>query len=308
MSGMAAITIRDLRKSYGTIKAVNGLDLQIEEKEIFGILGPNGAGKTTTLEMIETLREPDSGEITVLGMDVRRDARAIKEILGVQLQNTVFFENLSVWETIDLFGCFYSKCVKPDVLLDLVNLRDKAGAKLDELSGGQQKRVSIALALVNDPKIVFLDEPTTGLDPQARRNIWEIVEQLREREKTVVLTTHYIEEAEYLCDRVAVMDMGEMIALDTPSGLIDAYAPESNIAFRMRPSITEEAVGAIAGVTSFNLTNGEQYTVTTPAPQETLAGIFQAAYDAGAVADEITMRRATLEDVFLKITGRSIRE
>ena len=305
---MPAILIKDLRKTYGDIKAVDGLNLEVEAREIFGILGPNGAGKTTILEMIETLREPDSGEITVFGMDVRRDARAIKEVLGVQLQNTVFFDNLSVWETIDLFGSFYAKSVHPDALLELVSLTDKAKAKLNELSGGQQKRVAIALALVNDPQIVFLDEPTTGLDPQARRNIWDIVEQLRDREKTVVLTTHYIEEAEYLCDRVAVMDLGRKIALDTPSGLINTYASESNSSFRMRPDLPGEAVQPITGVKTVARQNGEEYVVTTETPQDTLAGIFQAAFDNRAIADEITMRRATLEDVFLKITGRSIRE
>ncbi len=305
---MPAIIVKGLRKSYGNIKAVDGLDLTIEEKEIFGILGPNGAGKTTTLETIETLREPDSGEITVLGMDVRRESRAIKQILGVQLQNTVFFDNLSVWETIDLFGSFYEKSIPPDSLLELVSLTDRSKAKLNELSGGQQKRVAIALALVNDPKIVFLDEPTTGLDPQARRNIWEIVEQLRQREKTVVLTTHYIEEAEYLCDRVAVMDLGRRIALDTPNGLIDTYAAESNISFRMRPAVSAETVQAITGVKTVSRHNDVDYAVTTETPQETLAGIFQTAFENDCIADEITMRRATLEDVFLKITGRSIRE
>ncbi len=305
---MWAIQLKNLCKSYGDLKAVDGLNLEIEEKEIFGILGPNGAGKTTTLEMIETLREPDSGDITICGMDVRKDTRAIKEILGVQLQNTVFFDNLTVWETIDLFGSFYRNSLPPDELLELVDLKDKAKATLDELSGGQQKRVAIALALVNDPTIVFLDEPTTGLDPQVRRNIWEIVEQLREKQKTVVLTTHYIEEAEYLCDRVAVMDLGKMVALDTPNGLINKFTPESNISFRMQPPVPDEVVRGITGVKTVTHHNHSEYAVTTLTPQDTLAGIFQAAFDNQCIADEITMRRATLEDVFLKITGRSIRE
>lgn len=305
---MLAIEIKDLRKYYGDVKAVDGLSLEIEEREIFGILGPNGAGKTTTLEMIETLREPDSGEITICGMDIGRDARAIKEILGVQLQNTVFFDNLTVWETIDLFGSFYSNSLPPDELLELVELKDKARATINQLSGGQQKRVAIALALVNDPKVVFLDEPTTGLDPQVRRNIWDIVEQLRSKQKTVVLTTHYIEEAEYLCDRVAVMDLGKMVALDTPNGLINTFTPESNISFRMHPTVPDEVIKDITGVQSVARHNSNDYAVTTLTPQDTLAGIFQAAFDNKCIADEITMRRATLEDVFLKITGRSIRE
>ncbi len=162
---MPAIVVSDLKKSYGDVKAVDGVSFEVEDKEIFGILGPNGAGKTTTLEIIETLREPDSGEIIVEGKEVRKEARAIKELIGVQLQTTVFFDNLTVWETIDLFGSFYKNRVDTDSLLELVSLSDKAGAMLNELSGGLHKRVSIALALVNDPRIVFLDEPTTGLDP-----------------------------------------------------------------------------------------------------------------------------------------------
>jgi ABC-2 type transport system ATP-binding protein len=304
---LPAISVRDLKKSYGDIKAVDGVTFEVEEKEIFGILGPNGAGKTTTLEMIETLREQDSGEIVVQGMEARRDARAIKEMIGVQLQTTVFFDNLTVWETIDLFSSFYKTHVDTGELLELVSLSDKAGAMLDELSGGLHKRVSIALALVNDPQIVFLDEPTTGLDPQARRHIWDIVDQLRDREKTVVITTHYIEEAEVLCDRVAVMDHGKMIAMGTPNELIDRYSSESNISFRLTPALDESVVSAITGVKSVRGNDGG-YTVATDTPQETLIGIFTAAYENNATADEVSMKRATLEDVFLKITGRRLRE
>jgi ABC-2 type transport system ATP-binding protein len=304
---LPAIAVKDLKKSYGDVKAVDDISFEVEEKEIFGILGPNGAGKTTTLEMIETLRQQDSGDILVQGLEARKDARAIKEMIGVQLQTTVFFDNLTVWETIDLFSSFYKNHVATDELLELVSLSDKAGAMLNELSGGLHKRVSIALALVNDPRIVFLDEPTTGLDPQARRHIWDIVEQLRDREKTVVITTHYIEEAEYLCDRVAVMDHGRIIAHGTPNELIDRYSSESNISFRLTPTLDESIVSAITGVKSVRGNDGG-YTVTTDTPQETLIGIFTAAYNNNAAADEVSMRRATLEDVFLKITGRRIRE
>ena len=304
---MPKIFLKDLKKSYGEIKAVDGITLAVEENEIFGILGPNGAGKTTTLEMIETLRDPDAGEVYVDGMDVCREQRAIKEILGVQLQTTVFFDNLTVTETIELFATFYEKSLDTESLLGLVGLTEKSNAMVDELSGGQHKRLSIALALVNDPRIVFLDEPTTGLDPQARRRIWEIVEQLRDREKTVVLTTHYIEEAERLCDRVAVMDHGRVIALGTPGELIEQYAPDSNISFRLEPALENEVVAGIAGVKGVKSENG-QYLVTTSTPQETLFGIFTTAYEHGATPAEISMKRATLEDVFLRITGRSIRE
>jgi ABC-2 type transport system ATP-binding protein len=304
---MPAIVVKDLKKSYGDIKAVDDISFEVEEREIFGILGPNGAGKTTTLEMIETLREPDSGEILLDGMHGRKDARSIKEIIGVQLQTTVFFDNLTVWETVDLFGSFYKNRVDTGSLLELVGLKEKAGAMLEELSGGQHKRVSIALALVNDPRVVFLDEPTTGLDPQARRNIWEIVEQLRNRKKTVVITSHYIEEAEYLCDRAAVMDYGRIIALGTPNELINRYSPESNISFTLDPPLDEQIVSEITGATGIRRSNGD-YSITTSTPQETLIGIFTAAYENNSVADDVSMKRATLEDVFLKITGRSMRE
>ena len=307
MQLMPAISIRDLKKYYGDVKAVDGVTLEVEEQEIFGILGPNGAGKTTTLEMVETLREPDSGEIEVLGIDVRKDSKAIKEIIGVQLQTTVFFDNLKVRETIDLFCSFYPKTLPVDELLDIASLGEKADAMVSELSGGQHKRLSIALALVNDPRVVFLDEPTTGLDPQARRRIWEIVEGLRGQDKTVVITTHHIEEAEQLCDRVAVMDHGHIIALGTPRQLIDEYVSDSIVTFRLEPPVEEEMVGRLHGVVSVQVDDGE-YRVTTSVPQETLIGIVAMAHERGARADDINMKRATLEDVFLKITGRRIRE
>jgi ABC-2 type transport system ATP-binding protein len=304
---MPAISIKDLKKYYGEVKAVDGISLDVEEREIFGILGPNGAGKTTTLEMVETLREADSGEIHVLGMDVREDPKAIKEIIGVQLQTTVFFDNLKVRETIDLFSSFYPDTLPIDELIATVALGDRASAMVSDLSGGQHKRLSISLALVNDPKIVFLDEPTTGLDPQARRRIWEIIEGLRDQDKTVVVTTHYIEEAEYLCDRVAVMDHGKIIALGTPDALIDEHVSDSIITFRLSGPVEVKIIEAILGVKNADLRNGE-YLVSTAIPQETLVGIFAMAHEQQVKAVDINMKRATLEDVFLKITGRRIRE
>ncbi|HEY5493996.1 MAG TPA: ABC transporter ATP-binding protein [Candidatus Anoxymicrobiaceae bacterium] len=303
---MPAIQVTDLTKKYEDLKAVDEVSFHVEDREIFGILGPNGAGKTTTLEMIETLRQPDSGEILVEGLDVRKDAKKIKEIIGVQLQTTVFFDNLSVHETIDLFGSFYSRRISPDELLERVGLQEKRDSMLNELSGGQHKRVSIALALVNDPRIVFLDEPTTGLDPQVRRNIWEIVESLRDAEKTVIITSHYIEEAEHLCDRVAIMDLGKIITIGSPAELIDRYSPESNISFTLSREVSHDVLAKIPGVTEVRDSNGG-YLLTTVTPQETLVGIFTAAYENDAVADDVSMRRATLEDVFLKITGKRIR-
>lgn len=304
---MPSIVVKDLSKSYGEVRAVDGINLEVREREIFGILGPNGAGKTTTLEMIETLRAPDSGEISVMGLDVVKDPRAVKEILGVQLQATVFFDNLTVKETIELFASFYPRSLPRDEVLGLVGLKDKAGAMVEGLSGGQHKRLSIALALVSEPRIVFLDEPTTGLDPQARRRIWEIVESFREQEKTVVITTHYIEEAEHLCDRVAVMDHGRIIAQGSPSELISRHISESSISFTLSPPLEERILHGIPGAVDVSSRDGE-YLLMTTSPQETLMGIFKVAYENGSVPDEVSMKKATLEDVFLKLTGRSLRE
>jgi ABC-2 type transport system ATP-binding protein len=217
----AIITVRELVKKYGEFTAVDGISFDVMEGEIFGLLGPNGAGKTTTLEIIETLREKTSGKVTVNGLDLDNSPNDIKKIIGVQLQAAGYYPNLNLKQIIELFAGLYNRKVDPMVLLDSVNLRDKAKNKFKELSGGQKQRFSIATTLINEPKIIFLDEPTTGLDPQARRNLWDLIKQLRERGATVVITTHYMDEAEVLCDRVAIIDSGKIISLDTPDGLID---------------------------------------------------------------------------------------
>lgn len=209
-----------LRKAYGAILAVDDVSFTVHRQEIFGILGPNGAGKTTTLEMIETLREPDGGSVTVNGVDVGRAPVDVKRMIGVQLQSTSFFDRLSLRELLVLFGNFYGRRIDPVRYLEEVDLADRASAYPAQLSGGQKQRFSVALALVNDPAVLFLDEPTTGLDPQARRHLWGVIQRIREEGKTVVLTTHYMEEAEELCDRVAIMDRGKIIALDRPGVLI----------------------------------------------------------------------------------------
>lgn len=221
MEQKTIITVDGLVKNYGSFEAVKGISFNVFEGEIFGLLGPNGAGKSTTLEIIETLREKTSGSIMVDGFDLDRQPNEIKKIIGVQLQTSGFYPNLNLLELIGLFAGLYNRKVDAMELLDRVNLRDKAKAKVKELSGGQKQRFSIATTLINDPKIIFLDEPTTGLDPQARRNLWDLIRSIRQKGTTVIITTHYMDEAEYLCDRVAIIDAGRIVALNTPDQLID---------------------------------------------------------------------------------------
>ena len=215
------ISVKNLVKNYGSFGAVKGISFDVYEGEIFGLLGPNGAGKSTTLEIIETLREKTSGEVIVYGMDLDKDPDGIKKIIGVQLQTSGFYPGLTLVELINLFGGLYNQPVKPLELLQLVNLADKAKNKYKEMSGGQKQRFSIATTLINKPKIIFLDEPTTGLDPQARRNLWELIKNIRSQGTTVIITTHYMDEAEQLCDRIAIMDEGKIISMDSPDKMID---------------------------------------------------------------------------------------
>ncbi|MFT4155756.1 ABC transporter ATP-binding protein [Parafilimonas sp.] len=221
MQQKTIISVSGLVKNYGEFNAVKGISFEVYEGEIFGLLGPNGAGKSTTLEIIETLREKTSGEIIVDGLDLDTSPNEIKKIIGVQLQTSGYYPGLNLTELIRLFAGLYNEKVNPMALLDAVNLRDKARAKFKELSGGQKQRFSIATTLINKPKIIFLDEPTTGLDPQARRNLWDLIKDIRSNGTTVIITTHYMDEAEILCDRVAIIDSGKIIALASPDKLID---------------------------------------------------------------------------------------
>jgi ABC-2 type transport system ATP-binding protein len=231
------ITVKDLKKTYGSFAAVKGISFDVMQGEIFGLLGPNGAGKSTTLEIIETLRDKTSGKILVDGIDLDDDPDKIKKIIGVQLQASGFYPGLTLTELITLFGGLYNQKVIPAEFLKLVNLEDKAKNKFKELSGGQKQRFSIATTLINRPKIIFLDEPTTGLDPQARRNLWDLVRDIRNKGTTVIITTHYMDEAEQLCDRVAIMDEGKIIAIDSPDKLIDQLVATG---FE-RPKLTKSA-------------------------------------------------------------------
>ena len=216
------IQVQDLRKSYGDLKAVDSISFGVSAGEVFGILGPNGAGKTTTVEILEGMRAPDSGIAVVNGIDVRKDPRAVKKIIGIQLQSSAFFDRLSLVEILDVMASLYHRQIDPLVLLRDVELDDRADALFKELSGGQKQRFSVASTLVNDPILLFLDEPTTGLDPQARRHMWELVQRFKSEGRTVLLTTHYMEEAEELCDRVAIMDHGKIVAMDRPAALVDS--------------------------------------------------------------------------------------
>ena len=226
MAAKTIISVKNLTKKYGDFEAVKGISFDVMEGEIFGLLGPNGAGKSTTLEIIETLREKTGGQVTVDGFDLDKSPGEIKKVIGVQLQTSGYYPGLNLTELIELFGGLYNRKVRPVDFLDMVNLRDKAKAKFKELSGGQKQRFSIATTLINQPRIIFLDEPTTGLDPQARRNLWELIKDIRSKGTTVIITTHYMDEAEILCDRVAIIDSGEIIAMESPDRLIDNLVAE----------------------------------------------------------------------------------
>lgn len=306
----SVIEVRGLVKRYGDFTAVDHVDLDVRQHEIFGILGPNGAGKTTTLEMIEGLREPDAGTIRVAGIDVVTEPTAVKRIIGVQLQTTSLFDHLTIHELITLFAALYNADTSRErvqELIDLVSLDEKSGARVGQLSGGQRQRLSVALALVNDPQIVFLDEPTTGLDPQARRSLWDVIRGLREQGKTIILTTHYMEEAETLCDRVAVMDHGKIIACDTPLALVRSLDQDATIRALVGSPVDPERLENLPGALSVSLVEG-QLAIRTHNVQTTLGALLQVAGELDIRLDNLTTSSANLEDVFLSYTGRSLRE
>jgi ABC-2 type transport system ATP-binding protein len=306
---MDTIVVQDLRKTYDETRAVDGISFSVRQGEVFGMLGPNGAGKTTTVEIIEGLRVADSGHVTVLGMDVSKDANQIKARIGVQLQTTTLFPLLTVREIIQLFRSFYPGRVRDtEYVIELVNLEEKTHTRSKNLSGGQQQRLSIALALVNYPDIIFLDEPTTGLDPQARRKMWDVIKQISDEGTTVFLTTHYMEEAERLCNRVAVIDQGKIIAMDTPADLINTHFEESAIEFDLNDSTVDlQTLAVLQGVTDARQ-DGNAVTIYSTSVPGTLTELTELGQAHGLALDDLHVRRATLEDVFLKLTGRRIRE
>ena len=302
-----AIEVADLVKIYGPLRAVDGVSFQVEAGQIFGMLGPNGAGKSTTVEMIEGLRTADEGRISVLGIDVRKHPRKVKERIGVQLQSTAFFKQLSPRQILKLFGSFYPKALPEDQLIASVNLEEKVDDRSSNLSGGQLQRLAIAAALVNDPAVVFLDEPTTGLDPQARRSLWEVIKRLRDGGKTILITTHYLEEAEQLCDRLVVIDHGKVIAEGTPAGLISEHFERTTLEFTSDARLDAAALQALPAVDHHEEKDAVTRLYSSNVTQSTGALLALAA-GRGVDLRGFSVHTATLEDVFLKLTGRRIRE
>ncbi len=295
-----AIAVNALAKSYGRLKAIDGVSFSVGTGEIFGMVGPNGAGKTTTIECLEGMRFPDGGEIRVLGLDPRKDGQALRERIGVQLQQSALPDDMKVWEALDLFASYYRKPADWKPLLDRLDISDKRNSRFSKLSGGQKQRLFIALALVNDPELVFLDELTTGLDPHARRSMWDLVRAIRERGKTVFLTTHYMEEAEQLCDRVLVIDHGRIVALDSPANLVRGLKSEIRILFTAESGLDPAPLKALAGVTRIEQ-NGER--VLVAGQGDRLICLVINALDAQGVRfRDLRTEQPDLEDVFLALT------
>lgn len=301
------VRVRALVKRYGSQVAVNGTSFEVRHGEIFGMLGPNGAGKTTTMEMLEGIRMPDGGEAQIDGLDVRRQRREVQRRIGVQLQATALFPELSVQETLHLFGSFYPHALATNTLLRQVALEEKTKARPQDLSGGQRQRLALALAMVNDPALIFLDEPTTGLDPQSRRMLWDTVLHLREQGKTIVLTTHFMDEAQLLCDRIAIMDHGEIIAQDTPAGLIASLGASAAVECVLQPSLTDAELRNLAGVTDIRQ-GTERTLIYTDDVEPTLVDLLHTTSARAIKLDHLQVHAPTLEDVFLKLTGRGLRD
>lgn len=301
---MAVLEVQDLRKRYGELEAIRGISFAVEEGEVFGILGPNGAGKTSTLEIIEGLRRASSGTVRVLGADAAREAGRIKELVGIQLQTTSFLDFLTVREILNLFGSFYRKRLGTQELLERVGLTKRAGVYVKNLSGGQQQRLALAMALINDPRLLFLDEPTMGLDPQARHILWDTIRSLQREGRTVVLTTHYMEEAQELCDRVAIMDHGQIMALDAPGRLIAGAEIDYRVQFEgVLPEATQGAFAEL-GRLEWEDPYWSVYCRELPSVLHLLARLAQE----GLHVQNLAVRAPSLEDVFLALTGRSLRD
>jgi len=304
-----ALQVRNLRKTYADVIAVDGLDLEIQAGECFGLLGPNGAGKTTTIEICEGLNSPDAGEVLVLGRHWGQDDRALRELLGISLQETQFSEKLTVAETVQLFRSFYREGAAPDAVIAMVQLQEKADARVGQLSGGQKQRLALACALVGDPELLFLDEPTTGLDPQSRRQLWDLIDQFKSDGRSILLTTHYMDEAERLCDRVAIVDHGRIIALGTPRSLIAGLRAEHVLEFALAgsPQLDEVPLRQIEGVCRADRRDGT-YRLQVDELHRAMPALLQELRRQGAQLAELRTHSATLEDVFVSLTGRNLRD
>ena len=303
----AIIDVKDLHKSYGEVEAVRGITFNVDEGEVFGLLGPNGAGKTSTVEILEGMRTADKGQVRVCGLDPETSGTAFKKKIGAVLQSTSLPDKVRVKEALDLFAEFYQERVDTSALLDRFQLTEKKNAFYKELSGGQKQRLALAMALVNNPRVVFLDEPTAGLDPQVRREIYTIIEELRRDKKTVLLTTHYIEEAEKLCDRVAIVDHGKIIKTGTPRELKQSSAGTTRIEVRLARPAEENALRALEGVSDFR-TMGDIYVLyASRAPQAIVSLVKHLEADNNEL-QSMEMYSPSLEDVFIELTGRRLRE
>lgn len=308
-AGEIALRCHDLVKRYGPVLAVDGLDLEVRTGECFGLLGPNGAGKTTTVEILEGLLEPDSGEVEVLGMRWDRDERLIRQQLGVQLQETQLAEKLTVEETLSLFRSFFARGRDVEDVLRLVGLEEKRSSWISRLSGGQQQRLAVATALVSHPRILFLDEPTTGLDPQSRRQLWDLILDFRAGGGTVLLTTHYMEEAHRLCDRVAVIDQGKVIALGTPTQLISSLGAEHVVEFALEGAgaVSDDWLRSLPGVEDVRRER-EGIFLTVSEVHRSVPALLEALERRRVTLSRLTTHHATLEDVFVSLTGRHLRD
>lgn len=300
------LKVTDLKKRYGEVRAVDGISFEVNKGDVLAILGPNGAGKSTTVEMIEGLRKKDSGEIEYFGEKPVHITKEIKERMGVQLQKSAFLENLTVKETLEFFGGLYRKALKSSELIDMMSLGEKQKSKVKNLSGGQLQRLAVAVSIVNDPDIVFLDEPTTGLDPQARRMLWEKIENLKVQGKTVIITTHYMEEAEVLADEIIIFDHGKIIARGTLQELLDSVSKGKYVEFSLDKvnGIPEE----LKKIEGFKEIEKNRYSLPTEDVEKTLSIIFNISHRENFYIENITIRKMNLEDVFLVLTGRSLRD
>ena len=310
MSSAPILLARGLVKRFGTVTAVDGLDLELAPGTCLGLLGPNGAGKTTTIEMLEGLKEPDAGEIRVLGLTWRAAPAAIRAGIGVQLQATEFQDKLSVFETLRMFGAFYDDARAPDEVIRWVGLEEKRDARVGTLSGGQKQRLALATALLNRPRVLFLDEPTTGLDPQARRRVWELVHAFKQEGGTVLLTTHYMDEAEHLCDDLAIVDHGKVIARGSPRAVIDSLGAESVVEFTLAegtPALPEAELTSLAGVSAVRR-EAEHVVLSVTRTQDAIAALFALCARHGAPIEDLRTHRPTLEDVFVSLTGKHLRD